>query len=381
MPEPTPPVVVTSALVQDAAQPVLKRVGELAAEAVTNAELSTGQLTGVYCIGAGSDMPAIAQAITEQVGQVPAALMQPGFAAVLGAAEAGNGQPGITQTTMAPVEALPPWRRPFAMIPPAVASLALYAHFLVAADFYGGTPSNKSVHYWVNVTWGELTLAALFTLITCLSAGSLFGVALQHTQQHERQPPGPGMTVERIAAGIALAAGTAMAIAGLYAVTAAVYLGQPISSPLRWALLPSLPIALSAAAAAWLATRRRVLPPRQGWDAFLAFPNSSVITTAVGVVLVATWWQGPIPALLNGWSRQAAGLGGLLIGIGITCALVRRPVARIALSVPLALFGMIIAGSGAIEFLVVMYAVAVTVWWGRRVWQLLRTPGPARHAT
>lgn len=54
--------------------PVVKRVAELAAGAVDAAEITLGQLAGVYCIGGGAVMPAVARQVqlTSTLHQIPA---------------------------------------------------------------------------------------------------------------------------------------------------------------------------------------------------------------------------------------------------------------------------------------------------------------------
>jgi hypothetical protein len=72
--------------------------------------------------------------------------------------------------------------------------------------------------------------------------------------------------------------------------------------------------------------------------------------------------------------------GGVLVGAGIACALVRHPVLRIGVAVFLGLFGFLAVGAGGAGVLAVAYAVAVTVWWGYRLWLVLRLPADPSHA-
>jgi hypothetical protein len=51
------------------------------------------------------------------------------------------------------------------------------------------------------------------------------------------------------------------------------------------------------------------------------------------------------------------------------------------LAVFLGLFGFLVVGAGGAEVLAVAYAVAVTVWWGYRLWLMLRLPADAGHAS
>ena len=119
---------------------------------------------------------------------------------------------------------------------------------------------------------------------------------------------------------------------------------------------------------AWLA--RRPLRTPRGWDALLVFPISSVAFTTVGMVLLSAWWTGPVPAVLSGWIDVLGRAGGMLIGVGIACALVRHLGLRVVLALFLAVFGLIVGrGTG---ILAVTYAVAVTVWAAYRLWVLAR---------
>lgn len=187
------------------------------------------------------------------------------------------------------------------------------------------------------------------------------------------------MLVVRIAGGIGLAVAAGMAIAAIYAVGAGVYLGLPVSGPLRWALLPLLPTVAAGAGIAWLA--RGPIRPPHGWSAVLGFPVSSVISTAVGMGLLAVWWQGPIPAVLSGWGSTLGRVGGVLIGVGIACALVRPLALRVAVGVFLAFFGFLVVGAGGAGILAVGYALAVAACWAYRLWVLhrLRATAPAHR--
>jgi hypothetical protein len=260
-----------------------------------------------------------------------------------------------------------------------VASLLLYGHFVATASFHNCTPDAPRPFYYVLATWGELALAALLGLITCLAGASLFAPLMRSPSIPDRADTGG---VEgQIAAGIGVAAAAGMAVAALYGVTAAVLFAQPITEALRWALLPILPTAACAAVLAVLA-RRRPTPP-QGWDAFLAFPAGSVGAATLGALAVALWWQGPIPAWLSGWAGTLGRAGGVLIGVAAACALVRHPIGRLVLGVLLGFVALLLAGSG-LDILAVLYALAASVWWAYRTWLFTRTvtrPAEPRHAS
>jgi hypothetical protein len=377
MPPPVPPMVLHSRIVDEIAEPVLKQAADLAVQAVTAADLTVDQLTGVYLIGGAAVTPAAPQVIGAVLGATPVAVTEPGIAAVLGAAGADTGVPA---SAPAPAAAVPPVRRLSAILLPGVASLALYGHMVFTATFHNGTPDRKAYGYYVLATWAELTTAAVFALIASLAAGSLFGAALTQSLHRDGAPAprtlrSPG---GQVAGGIAVALACGLAVAALYGVAAAVYFGLPVSGLLRWALLPTLPTAVIAAALAWLAARRHVTPPR-GWDGLLTFPTGSVCLTAVGTALLAMWWHGPAPAVLSGSIDIVGRAGGVLVGAGIAWAVVRHPALRAGLAAFLALFGFLLVGAGGVSILAVAYAIAVTVWWAYRLWLVARLPTHPGH--
>jgi hypothetical protein len=379
MPGNEPAMVVHARVVDEVAEPVLKQAGDLAVQAVTAAELTVDQLAGGYLIGGAAVMPSAPQVVGAQLGAPVQAVAQPGFAAVLGAADAGavaaGGSDGATPATAAEaaVEA-PPLRRLAGIAIPGLASLALYCHMVFSASFYNGTPDDQRYGYYVLASWGELSVAAVFALLSWLAAAPLLGITLAQAHRRDSTAPAASVTdLARGAGGIVLAVAAGLAVCAMYAVAAGVFFGVPVSQPLRWALLPLLPTAAVAGGIAWLARRPRRAP--RGWDSLLAFPISSVAFTTVGMVLLAMWWHGPVPAVLSGWIQVLGRAGGMLIGVGIACALVRHLGLRVVLGVFLALFGLIVGrGTG---ILAVTYAVAVFVWAAYRLWVLIRPPTTA----
>jgi hypothetical protein len=360
------PLVVNAAQVAEAARPVFERAGELAAEALHNTDLTVAQTRAVLLIGAAALTPGAAAMVGVKLGATPQLADRPHLAAVLGAADADSIGPvdsGQRQRLR-----LPPLRRLVTLALPGVASLALYAHFVLAADFNNGTPARPGAGYYVLASRGELAVAAVLAAICFLQAASLFAALLD---QHRGLTPGQ-QAGGRITAGLGLAVAAGLATAGLYAVTAAVFFNQPISELLRWAVLPSLPIAAAAAGVAVLVWHRRSTPVG-GWDGFLTFPASSMAAAATGIVAVSLWWHGGLPWWMNGWVGGVGLAGGLLIGVATACALVRHPAARLTLSLALGLFTTIISRSGP-DILAVIYAIAVACWWGRHAWLLLRIP-------
>jgi hypothetical protein len=365
LPPPHPPVVIGADLVARAAAPVADRVGALAVQALTAAETDPGRLSGVYLTGGAASVPAVLDAVARHVGIPPVLADQPGIAAAVGAADA-YGHPGGTPP--APAAPVPPLRRAAAMTLPGLASLALYTQYLLTADWHLGNRISRSRGFYVIANWGELAVAAVFALLACLSAAAVLGPLLGRGD-----PPVSRPGTDRVPAGIAAATATGLAAAGLYAVLASLYFGLPITPFLRWALLPLLPAAAIAVTVATLAQLRRLTPPG-GWSTALAFPGSSVIIAAAGMLLSqyalsATRWPYLVPWLdLAGWT------GGLLLGVGCATALVRPTLHRVIVAAPLALICAAIAAAAASGILGVIYALAVAGWWTQRLWQLLHTP-------
>ncbi|MET8149107.1 Hsp70 family protein [Actinoplanes sp. NPDC049668] len=359
-----PPMVVNTQQVAEAAQPVFKRVGELAAQALGNADLTLDQVSGVYLIGAAAVTPGAGEMIASKLGATPQLTNSPQLAAVLGAADTDT--TAVAGGVEEPLR-LPPLHRLITLALPGLASLALYAHFVLSADFYNGTPDRPGVGYYVMANWGELAVAAVLAAITALQAAALFAALLD-----QRAPTRAGQAATgRISGGIAIAVAAGLATAGLYAITAAVFFNHPTADLLRWALLPVLPTAAIAALVAGLAWRRAAAPVG-GWDGFLAFPASSMTTATAGILAVSLWWHGGLPAWLNDWTTVIGLTGGLLIGTAVACALVRHPAARLALTVPIGVFTTIISRSGP-DIPAIIWAIAVAVWWAGHAWALVRT--------
>lgn len=364
MPAPAPAMVLHAQLVQEVAEPVLKQAADLAVQAVSAAELTPAQLAGVYLIGGAAATPAAPWVIGEALGVPAQPVAHPGFAAVLGAADAGAGATASAPAAQPPV---PPLRRLYGILVPGVLSLVLFAHMMVAADFHHGNPrmTYRDPYYYVTATWGELATAALFAVIACVAAGSLFAAALDQSRRHA--VGGQLFGGERISGGGVLAVTAGTAVAALYGVAATLYFSVPLSGPLRWALLPVLPTAVLAGAVAWSAQRRQ--HPPQGWDAALTFPLSSIICAGLGTLVLSVWWS-QLP-----YDQDIIGrFGGIGIGVGIALAIVRHPGLRIACGLFLGMFGFLAVGPGATGILAVIYATAAALWWAHRLWSVTRLP-------
>lgn len=363
MPDGQPPMVVNIGQVAEAARPVFERVGELAAQALDNADLTLEQVGGVHLIGAAAVTPGAGEMIGAKLGAAPQPVEHPHAAAVLGAADTTD----VTDGAEKPLP-LPPLRRLITLALPGVGSLVLFAWYVLTGDHY-------RVDLWTVVPladWGVPTIAAALAMICLLQAAALFAALLHHSDPVSAEQP----TTGRISGGITIALGAGLATATMYAITAGLYFSQPPTPLARGVLLSVLPIAAAAALVAVLAWRRRVTPTG-GWDDFLAFPTSSLITATAGIVTVYLWRSFPWPWWLTAWKDGIGLAGGLMIGVAVACALVRHPGARLALTVPIGFFTTIISRTGP-EMLAVIWTIAVACWWGARAWALLRMP-PSRR--
>lgn len=363
------PVVAGADLLAATAGPVFARVGELAGQAVANADLTIDQVGQVVLVGAAAQTPGAGQMIAATLGVEPRVLPEPGLAAVVGAAGVDTGR---GRGSAAEVERLPPVRRLVTLGVPGVASLALYAHMVFTAAFYNGTPTRQGVGYYVLAVWGELTVAAVLATVTGLQAAGLLAVLLE-----QRHDPGSRRAAgrARITGGLVVAAGAGVAVASLYAVTAAVYMAYPIAELTRWAVLPVLPLAGCVLALAAVAGRYPAGPPG-GWDTVVAFPAVSTVTVTVGTLAVAMWWHVGLPWWANGWTAAVGYAGALLMVTGIAVALAGHPAARVVLVVPLAFLTLLVPRTGP-NVLAIIYAFAVAAWCARQAWALSRA-APAR---
>ncbi|GAA3913783.1 hypothetical protein Aau02nite_63470 [Amorphoplanes auranticolor] len=364
MPDGQPPMVINATQVAEVARPVFERAGELAAQALDNADLTLDQVSGVHLIGAAAITPGAGDMIAAKLGTVPVPVEPADAAAVLGAADADT-----TATT--PVEEslpLPPVRRLITLALPGVASLALFASYIFFSDDYRLGFHNTTVPL---ANWGIPAVAATLAMICLLQAAALFAALLDHNT-----PTPPDQPTGRISGGITIALLGGLATATMYATTAGLYFNQAIPRLAQGIVLTVLPIAVLAAAVAVLAWRRGVTPIG-GWDGFLTFPASSMITAVAGIVAVNLWYTVAWPWQFAGWANGIGLAGGLLIGVAAACTLVRHPGARLALTVPIGFFTVIISRTGPAP-LAVIWALAVACWWGVRAWTLLRIPSIRR---
>ncbi|SCF42757.1 Hsp70 protein [Micromonospora matsumotoense] len=365
VPQPTgTAVVATSMVLEQVARPILERVGQLTADAVAAAELTTADLAGIVLVGGTARLPQTATVIAELAGLAPWVVEDPALAAARGAAGASSSSTANGEHT-AGQEPVPPARRALGIAVPGFASLVMITQMLLTVT-RGGVYPNE----WAEPSWGQLAMAAVFAVIACLCAGTLLGsLAAAHSAAPTTRSPAGTVSI-----GILSAVSLGAAIASLYAVIAAQYLKMPVGPFLRWALLPLAPVAVLALIAAVVAARQWRTPPG-GWSALLSFPASSVLTAAVGIGLVQYSMTADRWPDMVFWIDLSGRVGGLLLGIGTVMALVRPWALRLVLGAPLAVITSAITAPRMTGTLAGIYATAVAVWWVYRLWtRLVRTP-------
>ncbi|WP_435204945.1 Hsp70 family protein [Micromonospora sp. bgisy143] len=359
-----PPVVASSAMLDEAVRPVAWRVAQLTQEAVVAAELTAADLAGIYCVGGSAQLPQLAAAIGEHTGVAPVVVSEPALVAARGAADVGAVDADAAERVEVPV---PPVRRAAAIAVPGFASLALIWQCLLTTE----RRETLNVYYSVSVNWGELTMAAVMALLACLAAGTVLGSLIA------ARSPTPGTRTEggRVSVGILAAVSLGGAIAGLYAVVSSQYLGMPVGPYLRWALWPIAPVSVMAVAMAVIAARQW-RAPHGGWSALLAAPTGSIAAATLGMGLIqysltADRW----PQRLL-WIDLAGRVGGLLLGIAVVMAVVTPLVFRLILAAPLGVISAAIVSKRASGMLGVIYAIAVAAWWATRLWNRILRPTP-----
>lgn len=365
------PLIVGGIQVAQAAEPVLERAGQLAAEAVTAAGLTLADIHGVHLIGGAAVLPGAAGMIAAKLGVEPLIPDQPAAAALLGAAESDPAGRAAREADAGVPLRLPPARRIAFLGAPVAAGLLLYVLYLTGAEINGSTPfdSLPGPGYSVLAAWPELTLAAVLVQIGLLQAAGVFAALLDQSQHI----PGRAGSPSRIAAGLAIAVATGLVIAYVFAAFATAYFSAARTVyeniPYRYAIAPLIPIAVCAAIAAALAWRRRA--PAEGWDGFLAFPATSMITATAGIILTTVPAVLGMPWWLSGWSDAMSYGGTLLLAAGIAIAMARHVVIRVALAMIIAVPLIPIEQTWwGYWRLGLYYTAAVIVWWIKKLWIL-----------
>ncbi len=382
MPPPHPPVVLTHTQLDAISRPVLEQAAATARQALDAAtEAGAEHPAGVYWIGDGAQLPLTPTLLQGNTTLAPTELTQPRLAAARGATfTAGD---AIVPVDTGPPP--PPLRRAVALVIPGGASLGLLAHTYATATYNHGPGIGYDPYAYVLANWGELAMAAIFALLTCLAAATLIASTLPALAR----VPQPGITPDQntaISTGLLAAVAIGLSIAGLYAISGSLYFGLPSGPFLRWALIPALPIAALATTTAVLATRLH-RTPTGGWHTWLNYPTSSILFATAGMALIQTSMSvagnSSTELLISGAGR----LGALLLGIGATLAIVKPPLHRLIVGAPLAIvkppLHRLIVGAPLATFttaivswpatgtLAVIYIGAATAWWLRCLWHLL----------
>src|SRR6266540_3656105 len=331
---------------------------------------------------------------------------QPEVAAVLGAAGAADLSDGMPAAPAVPEP--PRVTQAVGLVVPLVAALVVAVHFLATTTVERQRGLTVSVQVLAN--WGELALACLFGLLGCLSGATLIASALppegtgpvsglrrgrrvlelvglprhrpvgvDRADEADQVAPADAdpavvsaaVRARQLATGLFAATALGVTLAGLLAVFGSVGAGVSNGSYLRWALLPLLLVAGAAIGCGLLVVWRRVTPVL-GWHAFLVFPPGSVVCAAVGAVLVQHAMVTPV---YPGQGLLVAVIGrggGALLGLGAALAVAETLRWRVILAGPFAVLVAAVVSYPATGFIAMLYVLAASVWWGRRLWQLVR---------
>jgi Hsp70 protein len=410
LPAPLPPVVVGVDELAAVAGPVVHAAVAATRQAIEAAMVDPGRCAGVFLVGGGAQSPAVAAGFEQGLADIAPVrvVAQPEVAAVLGAAGAADSSDDLPAAP--PVPEPPKVAQAVGLVVPLVTALVVAVHFFATTTVERQRGLTVSVQVLAN--WGELALACLFGLLGCLSGATLIASALppegtgpgaassvrrgrrvlelvglprrgsasvnraNDTDQAAPADADPAavsaaMRARQVATGLFAAIALGVTMAGLLAVFGSVGAGVSNGSYLRWALLPLLPVTAAAIVGGLLVMWRRVTP-RPGWHAFLVFPPSSVICAAVGAVLVQHAMvtpvypgQGPLVAVIGHG-------GGALLGLGAALAVAETLRWRVILAGPFAVLLAAVVTYPATGFVAMLYVLAASVWWGRRLWQLVR---------
>jgi hypothetical protein len=220
--------------------------------------------------------------------------------------------------------------------------------------------------------WGELALAGLFALVTCLTAGTVFAAAIPADNPLDDSGRSTGPT-QQIGTALLAACGLGLAVACVYAVFDAAMRHWSNTPFLRWAVLPLLPLVAVITLTAALATRYRRVPVG-GWDAWLDFPPASVFVTAIGMVLVQVGLSTERLDSQEAFFNLLTRTGGVLLAIGVAMLAARRWRYRLIVAVPLAVLTAAVVAPSTTGVLACLYIAVATGWWARRAWELANHP-------
>ena len=408
LPAPLPPVVVGVDELAAMAGPVVGAAVAATRQAIEAAMVDPGACAGVFLVGGGGQSPAVVAGFEQGLADIaPVRVVgQPEVAAVLGAAGAADLSDGMPAAPAVPEP--PRVTQAVGLVVPLVAALVVAVHFLATTTVERQRGLTVSVQVLAN--WGELALACLFGLLGCLSGATLIASALppegtgpvsglrrgrrvlelvglprhrpvgvDRADEADQVAPADAdpavvsaaVRARQLATGLFAATALGVTLAGLLAVFGSVGAGVSNGSYLRWALLPLLLVAGAAIGCGLLVVWRRVTPVL-GWHAFLVFPPGSVVCAAVGAVLVQHAMVTPV---YPGQGLLVAVIGrggGALLGLGAALAVAETLRWRVILAGPFAVLVAAVVSYPATGFIAMLYVLAASVWWGRRLWQLVR---------
>lgn len=373
-----PPIVLTAAQVNALGTPVLDEVAAATVEAIAAAEVRREDCVGVYLVGGGAVLEPVRHELAERLQMPVEVVSEPKLAAVLGAVRAGNTlSPDPDAAAAASAGQAPvPVRRAIAAGLPGAAAILLAVQFVFTIQV-NTEPTNLGLSYLL-ANWGELGLAAVFGLLAALGLATVFASALPAVEGTDGRPAD---SRQQVGAGIVAAVAAGMTGAALVAILAAV--GFPVSNGafLRWALLTPAPIAAMAALTGALIVRTPA-GTGAGWAAALTLPHASVVFAAAGMLVSQFALTAPRTAASSGLYGALALLGAAALGAGVAFAVPLPSLFQIILAAPLAASCAAIVGDRTTGVFAGMYTVAVTLWWARHLWGVLRQrsvtriPGP-----
>jgi hypothetical protein len=406
LPPPLPSVVIGARELATAVEPVAATVAAKCREAIEAAMVDPAAGVGVFLTGGSALSQVVAEGLQRalaDVGEVRV-VPRPEVAAVLGGAgvsrEVHEGRPPVP-----PVSELPTVTRAIGLSVPAAAALVLAVQFFATMTVQRESPLTTRVYVLAN--WGELALACLFGLLACLSGATLLASALPsdarvdgwfsrigrgvelvggprqaageanrpvepHQASGDGDPGGGGALLARqVATGLLAATTLAVTVAGMLAVFGGVVAGASSGSFLRWALMPLLPVATIAVLSALIINWRRVTPVR-GWHTWLVFPPVSVACAAAGALLVQYSMVAPRYPGDGPWTAIVGHVGGAFIGVAAAIAVAESARWRVVLAGPFAVLVAAVVAYSTTGFVAMVYVLAASAWWARRLWQLVR---------
>jgi hypothetical protein len=368
-----PPIVLTAAGVQANVQPVVSRAADTVRAAIDAAEVPVKELAGVFWVGEVARSPVMVDVLARESGLMPMVVADPQRAAVLGAAHATG--PTVDAVTQAEVgqPPVPKWRRVAGPLVPGVASLVLAFQFLWTADLHRVAAGiGYDPYAYLLANWGELALAGLFALVTCLMMATVIASAIPPVDPLD-QPGSPAGPTQQIGTALLAACGVGLVVACVYAVIVAAMRHWSNAPFLRWAVLPLLPLVAVIAVTAALATRYGRIPVG-GWHGWLDFPPGSAAATLVGMLLVQEGLSASRFASQETSFNLVTRAGAVLLALGVAMVAVRRWRYRLILGAPLAVLAAAVVAPSTTGVLAVLYVAVVTGWWARRAWQLAHHP-------